>query len=821
VGDKKRTIRAISSDTRDNKDNTLDNQILTQVFKQTDHYSRYTGFEPCFDYCPNNKSHTSLLLTGNASLDRKNSADESSSRFFREFSRDFSKNRRSFTEGVQGIENRSLTIKMVRRSQRKTTAFIKIVRSPSAANMLRTRKLPPFFKIGVVVMCAYVMWSMNHPDDDDNDQRRSPDYIQHNKRGLENPSAGSQPQIGVASQQQQQQQQIQPQASSLQSSNQAASSVGSAASSSSTGASDSVGGAAPVSGATSEKQQAILESLKRIRWRQQMMSQLQRELFKSGGGAAAAGAPAAAPAATLTQSQQSELPMSLRLAQERLRAAQSSSAPVVPGSNPMGMPMQQQAAMPNSFQMPTGNTMGMNVAPIPSQLLQQAQPVAAAAPAAPAAPDCSNTAGMSLEDMMKYCAGGMAAGGLAAAAPAPAAAPVAHIEAMTVFGRIGEPVPFRTPSPETEYDAKYGKLPSSHFPNCQIQGKSHDVAFLKTHKTGSSTMSNIMLRYADRHNLTVGLPLEGKWELGGYPAFIDKRLIDPELPNYNVLGHHFRFNKEKLDEIMDPATKYITIIRSPVDNVESVFGFFQDQEPFMHWMEEIETTQRLGTFYADPTRFFNHDTDWYMRSKNYMCFDIGYSVEMDDDAIIDQKIAVMEQQLTFVLLTDYFDESLILMKNKLCWDWDDVVYVKFKMRIEEAKATINPTLAEQIKKWNRADFKLYEHFNTTFWANVDAFGRARMAEELEEFRDRQKKAEHECIQAYEPFKKKPWILGAKLRPHPTTRCKQLAWSETVYGEHLREKMYRDVPGLMKPTFDQKVDKQTLFTEVSEGAFRST
>ena len=112
--------------------------------------------------------------------------------------------------------------------------------------MLRTRKLPPFFKIGVVVMCAYVMWSMNHPDDD-NDQRRSPDYIQHNKRGLENPSVGSQPQIGVASQQQQQQQQQQPQAVSSQSSN--PSSVGSAASSSSAGASDSVG-AAPASGAT-------------------------------------------------------------------------------------------------------------------------------------------------------------------------------------------------------------------------------------------------------------------------------------------------------------------------------------------------------------------------------------------------------------------------------------------------------------------------------------------------------------------------------------------------------------------------------------------
>lgn len=62
------------------------------------------------------------------------------------------------------------------------------------------------------------------------------------------------------------------------------------------------------------------------------------------------------------------------------------------------------------------------------------------------------------------------------------------------------------------------------FPTCE-NGPSKHVAFLKTHKTGSSTMSNIMLRFADTHNLTVGLPLEGKWELGGYPAYIDQHLI--------------------------------------------------------------------------------------------------------------------------------------------------------------------------------------------------------------------------------------------------------------------------------------------------------
>ena len=64
----------------------------------------------------------------------------------------------------------------------------------------------------------------------------------------------------------------------------------------------------------------------------------------------------------------------------------------------------------------------------------------------------------------------------------------------------------------------FGAL-SASFPQCTTSSNAKNVAFLKTHKTGSSTMSNIMLRYADTHNLTVGLPLDGKWELGGYPAY--------------------------------------------------------------------------------------------------------------------------------------------------------------------------------------------------------------------------------------------------------------------------------------------------------------
>lgn len=46
---------------------------------------------------------------------------------------------------------------------------------------------------------------------------------------------------------------------------------------------------------------------------------------------------------------------------------------------------------------------------------------------------------------------------------------------------------------------------------------------------------------------------------------------------------------------------------------------------------------------------------------------------------------------------------------------------------------VNEELGEKILKWNRADMKLYDHFNKTFWAEVDKYGRQRMEDDLKVF----------------------------------------------------------------------------------------
>lgn len=130
-------------------------------------------------------------------------------------------------------------------------------------------------------------------------------------------------------------------------------------------------------------------------------------------------------------------------------------------------------------------------------------------------------------------------------------------------------------------------------------------------------------------------------------------------------------------------------------------------------------------------------------------------------------------------------------------------------------------MAKKILNWNKADKKLYDFFNVTFWKRIDDYGRDKMAEDVLVFQAKQKEAEALCIDSYQPFKKKPWILGAKLVKKPSDYCKHLAWSETVYGEHLRSKMYDTIDGLRKPSEEETGAQNELFSQVANGALRET
>ncbi|KAM5324417.1 galactose-3-O-sulfotransferase 2 isoform 3-T3 [Glossophaga mutica] len=73
-----------------------------------------------------------------------------------------------------------------------------------------------------------------------------------------------------------------------------------------------------------------------------------------------------------------------------------------------------------------------------------------------------------------------------------------------------------------------------------------NIMFLKTHKTASSTVLNILFRFAETHNLSVALPAGSRVHLG-YPWLFLARYVEGAGPGgsqrrFNIMCNHLRFN---------------------------------------------------------------------------------------------------------------------------------------------------------------------------------------------------------------------------------------------------------------------------------------
>ena len=110
-------------------------------------------------------------------------------------------------------------------------------------------------------------------------------------------------------------------------------------------------------------------------------------------------------------------------------------------------------------------------------------------------------------------------------------------------------------------------------------------------------------------------------------------------------------------------------------------------------------------------------------------------------ALVKRYIDKMEEEFDLVMIADYFDESLILLKRLLCWEFQDIVY--FKLRTKKKKINLEKEVENNILTWNRADAILYDHFNKTFWRKVREAG-STFDEELRTFRRINQEYQESC-----------------------------------------------------------------------------
>ena len=356
--------------------------------------------------------------------------------------------------------------------------------------------------------------------------------------------------------------------------------------------------------------------------------------------------------------------------------------------------------------------------------------------------------------------------------------------------RIAVVSPKKTASPTQSIP----HIDESHPEKCKAPVRHY--IFLKTHKTASTTVSNICLRFAARHQLLVALPPEQRWELGAYPAYFNSRFVTPRIDTnyqkYEVMCHHLRYDEASIDLATYEDKKVFTILRDPVDNFESNFAFFRDG-PYKQWLGVTggdDYLKRFSEFLNGPGKFYKKTTPWYFRAKNYQAFDLGLEHENDSPDYINQAIAEIEHRIDLVMITEMFDESLILLKDLLCMEMDDIIYLKLKIanpNYDKPDYTkVQESDKDKIRSWNQLDTGLYWYFAAKLHQKIIDYGAQRMDNDLKVLRGKLKSLESHCVHHYEGFKEKPWLSKLILNTGNAQRmCGHFSAGEVKYGEELR------------------------------------
>lgn len=163
-----------------------------------------------------------------------------------------------------------------------------------------------------------------------------------------------------------------------------------------------------------------------------------------------------------------------------------------------------------------------------------------------------------------------------------------------------------------------------------------------------------------------------------------------------------------------------------------------------------------------------------MYARNALAFDLGLDKDHsgEDEEYVQASLAEVEKVFSLVMIAEYFDESLVLLRHLLSWDLDDILYFKLNMRKASSKRSLTPRLATKIRSWNSLDTRLYDHFNASLWRQISALGLGCVAREVQFLRQAQEKLMRSCFDGTMPLLRsasqiknnnlRPWQPGGKV-----------------------------------------------------------
>ena len=231
---------------------------------------------------------------------------------------------------------------------------------------------------------------------------------------------------------------------------------------------------------------------------------------------------------------------------------------------------------------------------------------------------------------------------------------------------------------------------------------------------------------------------------------------------FNMLVNHARYDRAEMDKLVPNAT-YITILRNPVDHFISAFIYYN-------------YSKQVGLSFSNDllSKFFSVEANFAKLKfgRSQASDGIAYDLSFKAKGNRQDQILKLNREFDLVLLSEYFDESLLLLKKLLCWEIDDLLYLPIRKHSTryDVLYNISDEIRAGILEHNRVDADLYHYFNRTFWEKVNSYG-ASFDEDLKDLRNRLNQLQIECkASLHERFKGR--FIRYDTKSNASKRCQK-------------------------------------------------
>ncbi|KAK6194858.1 hypothetical protein SNE40_000397 [Patella caerulea] len=225
-------------------------------------------------------------------------------------------------------------------------------------------------------------------------------------------------------------------------------------------------------------------------------------------------------------------------------------------------------------------------------------------------------------------------------------------------------------------------------------------------------------RFALRYNLNVVLPdKNGKyfWILGKLYQNTHRKIIPvAKDEEYNILAVDTFYNKHIYEQLIPINPFFLAIFREPVERYISYLFYQSDTCAILN--QKKKTNPYIFHDYTGETPPILNDFSFNENIMNVSRF-----------------TERMDNEFDMIMVTEYFDQSLILLKRKLCWNFQDIIYITSNKNLEDAGYALSPADRQNIISHFKNDLIFYEHFKSKLFTEMSKLG-VGFLEELHHFK---------------------------------------------------------------------------------------